>query len=275
MITVKHFLYQQYNDIDTLDKHYFIAKVLNISIGQVLHACDTVLTPAQYKLLCTYCHRRKNTEPVDNIIGTKGFWDGEFFVSPAVLSPRPDTETLLTCVQQVCTTPPTHILDMGTGSGCILISLLRLYKNAVGMAVDICNDALALAKKNAVHNGVHKRITYVKSDWWQSIETPKPFDIIVSNPPYIPTADIATLPPEVQKFDPLVALDGGEDGLNPYGILAQMPHTMLGANGYMVVECGYGQHGAVAQIFTDNNWTLHHQQTDLSHIIRTQVFQKI
>ncbi len=274
MYTVRHFLYTIYKDIAPVDKRYFIAHVLQTDIAQVINHLDTVLSDTQARTLQTYCHRRLQAEPVDTITGTKAFWQGHFWVDKTVLSPRADTETLIEAVIDCCPHPPAHILDMGTGSGCIVISLLHHYPTAQGVAVDISTDALQMAQKNARLNQVDHRLHCIHSDWWRRIAVGTPFDIIVSNPPYIATKHIATLQPEVQKYDPIQALDGGKDGLYAYRVLANMPDGMLSDGGYMAVECGVGQHAQVIEIFTKKGWILHAQRVDLSHIIRVQIYQR-
>ncbi len=274
MYTVRYFLNHVYMNIDSVDKRYFVAHVLGVEVSQVIYHMDKRLDTAQYALLQQYCQHRLQGAPVDKIIGIKGFWHGVFYVDETVLSPRPDTETVIESVLACCPEPPKNILDMGTGSGCIIISLLHQYPTARGVAVDISRDALKMAQKNADFHQLGHRITYVQSDWWDCVPRQTPFDIIVSNPPYIRSQDITSLQPEVRNYDPIQALDGGRDGMSAYGALADIPAGMLADGGYMVVELGIHQHRQVADIFTNNGWTLYAQHTDIAHIIRVQVYQR-
>lgn len=275
MFTVHTFLYTVCDDISPTDKRYFVAKVLNVDVAHIMNMRDTVLSDAEVQTLHTYCDRRRKGEPVDIIVEHKGFWTGDFYVNTHVLSPRPDTETLLCMIQDYYADnpPPKRILDMGTGSGCLCISLLHMFRDAVGFAVDVSTDALRVVEKNKVRNGVGDRCHTLRSDWWQSVPTHAPFDIIVSNPPYIPTADIQSLQSEVRQYDPVLALDGGADGLNPYRILANPPDGILNKDGIIVVECGHGQHDAVRTIFESHGWNMLQHRKDLGGITRGHMFQ--
>lgn len=189
--------------------------------------------------------RRAKREPLQHILGTQEFCGMEFEVSPAVLIPRHDTETL---VYEAATRMPqaTSILDIGTGSGCIAVALARQFPNATVTATDISPAALEIAMRNAARNSV--KIEFIQGSLFEPFDT-QTFDLIVSNPPYIPTADIETLEPEVRHGDPFNALDGGDDGLHIYRQLIPEAAMHLNTGGWLLVEVGAGQAEDVSTIF--------------------------
>jgi release factor glutamine methyltransferase len=193
--------------------------------------------------------RRTAHEPISHILGKRAFWAHDFVVSPAVLDPRPDTETLIEAALAV---PFERVLDMGTGSGCILISLLAERTNASGLGIDISNDALEIAQINANKIEVSARAAFQISDWFSNIEGT--FDIIVSNPPYIDAKAYQNLDVGVLEFEPKIALTPGGDGLEPYRILAAQAHDYLEPEGWLMVEIGFDQGETVPEIFKQNGW---------------------
>jgi release factor glutamine methyltransferase len=192
--------------------------------------------------LDAYAARRLAGEPVWRILGEREFWGLPFRLSPATLEPRPDSETL---VEAALAALPERrddalsILDLGTGSGCLLIALLSEFRAARGVGVDLSEEACATARGNAVLNGVADRAAIRQGEWTRGLS--QRFDLIVSNPPYIPTAEIATLSPAVREHDPLLALDGGDDGLACYRALAASLPDSLAPGGLAVLEIGAGQ----------------------------------
>ncbi|MBY0299474.1 MAG: peptide chain release factor N(5)-glutamine methyltransferase [Methylobacterium sp.] len=187
--------------------------------------------------------RREAGEPVARILGAWEFWGLPFRLSPATLVPRPDTETVVEAALALGLPreAPRRLLDLGTGSGCLLVALLCEWPRATGLGLDRSHEALLTARDNAVRNAVAARALFVQGDWGAALRGP--FDLIVSNPPYIAARVIAELAEEVQAHDPRLALDGGEDGLDAYrAILAQVPH-LLAPQGRLVVEMGFDQEG--------------------------------
>jgi release factor glutamine methyltransferase len=210
--------------------------------------------------------RRAAGEPVHRILGAREFYGLRLALSPDTLEPRPDTEALvdlaLPVARNVCDERGTcRILDLGTGTGAIALALLSAEPRASAAATDIAPGALATAKANAEALGLAARITFVRSDWFSEVEGT--FDLIVSNPPYIPSAEIATLSPEVRGFDPLRALDGGADGLGPYRIIARDSGAHLGGDGAIAVEIGAGQGTDVTGIFAQSGFRLAGSRRDL------------
>ena len=199
-------------------------------------------------------NRRLKGEPVDRIVGMRGFWTLDLLVTPDVLSPRPDTETIVSLAlelvhERMARNGPLQILDLGTGSGAILLSLLKELPEARGIGLDISPAALAVAKRNAEMNGLADRASFVVGDWKQSFSNR--FDLVVSNPPYIPTRDLATLETEVIDHDPIIALDGGADGLDPYRIIFEQLQHLLKPEGIAVFEFGYGQSQSIQLLMNE------------------------
>lgn len=216
--------------------------------------------------LDSFIQRRLAGEPVAKIVGKKGFWKDDFIVSKDVLDPRPDSETLVEAVLEKFPdkNKPLRILDLGTGSGCLILSLLTEYKNAIGIGVDISEKALKIAKQNAHTSNVQ----FIKRDMRQNLSDLDKFDIMISNPPYIPTAEIQTLGRDVKNYDPLLALDGGVDGLDFYRALAKQhlaPH--------LFIEIGKDQEKQIIPLFEANDWHFVQSWKDLGGITRVLFFQ--
>lgn len=206
---------------------------------------DKPLSDAELASFRQMVARRAKREPLQHILGTQEFMGLEFKVSPAVLIPRHDTETLLQEALRVAPQAATA-LDIGSGSGCVAIALAKNLAGAAVISVDIAADALELAAQNAALNGV--QVDFRHGSMFEPVQG-ESFDLIVSNPPYIPTADLAGLEPEVRDFEPRTALDGGVDGLNFYRqIVAQAPEH-LSPRGWLLVEVGIGQDGQVKELF--------------------------
>ncbi len=194
--------------------------------------------------------RRARREPLQHILGTQEFFGLEFGVTPDVLIPRHDTETLVT--EALSHMPEaTSVLDIGTGSGCIAVALARHLPDAKVAAIDISDAALEVARRNAAKNGV--AIEFLSGSLLEPV-TGRHFDLIVSNPPYIPRADIAALEPEVRDHEPKGALDGGTDGLDAYRALIPAARACLNPGGWLLVEVGIGQAAEVSDLFRQNGF---------------------
>ena len=194
--------------------------------------------------------RRLEREPVSRILGLREFYGRAFLVDRHTLDPRPDTETLIEAAlvdKRGLHNHPLKLLDLGTGTGCILITLLAELPEACGLGTDISTEALTVAAANAQRLGVAKRASFVSCDWLDGIDGK--FDLIVSNPPYIPSSEIAALAEEVARHDPWSALDGGPDGLDAYRRIAASAGQVLAPNGRILVEIGCEQADAVVEIF--------------------------
>jgi release factor glutamine methyltransferase len=209
--------------------------------------------------------RRLAGEPVDRILGRREFWGLDFILSPDTLVPRPDSETLVEYALDLLgnrRAEPLTLLDLGTGSGCLLIALLHECRNATGIGLDVSHGALKAAQANAIAAGVGDRARWVSGNWGDALRLRA--DLVVSNPPYITTADIAGLAPEVRLHDPLRALDGGPDGLDAYYALATALPRMLKPGAYAVLELGSGQLGDVAALMTGAGLSIAGSRQDLA-----------
>lgn len=201
--------------------------------------------------VASFAARRLKREPVSRIIGHRDFWRARFKIGPAVLDPRHATETLIEAVLgHVARSPRENwrVLDLGTGSGAILCSLLQSLPGSCGIGVDISPGACAIARKNLAALGLARRGLIVCCDWSRALRGR--FDVIVSNPPYVARGEIARLAPEVHDHDPRLALDGGEDGLAAYRKIIPASRDMIAPGGLIALEVGAGQHGAVESLLT-------------------------
>lgn len=212
-------------DAWALESRLMMAGALGISAAHVFSHPERVLSDDERGALAEMTHRRLAREPLAYILGQREFWSLPFGVAPATLIPRPETELIVEIVLQCYPDPDAspRILDLGTGSGCILLSLLHERPRAGGVGVDICEDALRVARTNAAALQLASRARFVCGDWTEPLGGT--FDVIVANPPYIPTPDLAELMPDVRLFEPRRALDGGTDGLAAYRrIVARLGH---------------------------------------------------
>ncbi len=217
----------------------------------------------------SFVKRRLAHEPIAYIVGYKEFWSLEFIVEPGVLIPRPATETIIEQVfdRYADIGAPLKILDLGTGSGCLLTALLKEYPNARGLGIDESEKALSVAARNIERNGVQTRAEIKRGNWMENLDCG--WDVIVSNPPYIPTGDIPGLDPDVRDYEPLAALDGGPDGLDAVRALAAGFRRLL--KGTAFVEIGIGQAESAQILMADAGLSVHHIAADLAGIPRVVV----
>ena len=209
------------------------------------------LTPEQEATLEDYLSRRERREPVSHILGRKGFWKIMLNVTPDVLTPRPDTETVVEySLREFPEDAAWRILDLGVGSGAILLALLADRPAAKGLGIDVSEEALAVARDNAAGLGLSNRVALLRGDWTAGLDGDQ-FDLVVSNPPYIADHVIPTLEPEVKDHEPHLALSGGADGLDHYRILASEILRVLKPGGRFAVEIGYDQKDAVEALFRE------------------------
>ena len=229
------------------------------------HDDELIETPTPFE---NAVRRREAREPLSHILGEREFWGLRFQVNASVLDPRPDSETLVAAVLAQYPEPDTvvKIADLGTGSGCLLLSILSERPGAEGVGVDISESALSIARENAQRFGLAARANFNQSDWDSCLDGT--FDIVVSNPPYIPTTAIDDLAPEVARFEPHSALDGGADGLNAYRHIAAALPQILKPNGHVALEIGQGQDASVTRILRDGGIRIVGLEKDLAGIPR-------
>jgi len=225
------------------DLRRLVAAVLDLPSAALLSRPEQALSAEQFARLRCYVERRAKREPVSRILGVRDFYGRPFTISPATLDPRPDSETLIMAALAIAReegwlSTPLRILDIGTGSGCLLLTLLCELPKASGMGTDISRAALVVARENANRFGVADRVDWLQADGLESIAGP--FHMLVANPPYVRSAEMPLLEPEVRNFDPAQALDGGDDGLGLYRRLAPRIRNAI-PNGWAVLEVGHDQ----------------------------------
>jgi release factor glutamine methyltransferase len=232
------------DDSAELDARLLLGHALGLDLTGLISAARRTMTTDESARLEAFARRRLKGEPVARILGEKEFWGLPLQLSPATLVPRPDTETVVELALELLRaggelSRPLRVADLGTGTGAILLALLSELPVAQGFGTDISVDALQIAAANAARTGLSDRATFVACDYASGLSGP--FDLIVSNPPYIRSADIAALAEEVRNHDPIAALDGGTDGLDAYRALIPQATALLAPGGVLVVEAGAGQ----------------------------------
>ncbi len=260
-------------DTPVLDARLIVQHALGISWDTLYLKDDQPLGAQERARLESELARRAAHEPVSRIVGRRHFWTLDLAVSPDTLDPRPDTESLIETVVAARPerTQPMRVLDLGTGTGAILLALLAEYPEATGLGVDTSEGALAVARANAESHGLGPRAVFTVGNWAQGLEGP--FDVIVSNPPYIESGAIAGLSPEVREHDPRLALDGGPDGLDAYRAIVPAIGGLLAPAGLAVFEVGAGQGGAVTRIARQHGLAPAGSRRDLGGIERALSFR--
>ena len=234
-----------------IDARLLVEAAAGATRADIVSDPHRALTTDQEATLESYISRREHREPVSHILGRKGFWKIMLTVTPDVLTPRPDTETV---VEWVLRDFPEHaawsVLDLGVGSGAIILSILAERPAARGLGVDVSEEALAVARENAANLGLAGRLALLRGDWTAGLGEAT-FDLVVSNPPYIASHVIDTLDPEVRDHEPRIAIEGGADGLTHYRRLAPEILRVLKPGGRFAVEIGYDQKSAVEALFRE------------------------
>jgi release factor glutamine methyltransferase len=254
-----------------LQTELLLAHVLTMPRMKLYLNFDRALSEAETNSLRELIKRRGQREPLQHIVGSTSFCGFEMAVNRHALVPRPETEILAESGWDYLSTinaGPSTALDLGTGTGCIAIALAAKCLNAKIVASDISSEALALAKQNAEKNNVAGRIEFVQGDGFAVLPKGAQFDLIISNPPYIPSAEIGTLQPEVRDFDPCGALDGGGDGLDFYRMFASQAKPFLKSGGKLMLEFGDGQAPALRKIFENEKWIVEAVKDDYSQRAR-------
>jgi release factor glutamine methyltransferase len=279
MPTVKELLAQarirlSETETPSLDARLLLQHVTGLSHSDVVADPDCMVDADVVAKFNALVARRAAYEPVARILELREFYGRSFRVTPDVLDPRADTETVVeVCLGLMPVDASLRILDLGTGSGILAITLLAERKQASGYAIDVSAAALAVAKENAALNCVVDRLHFVESSWFSKVEGK--FDLIVSNPPYIPAVDISKLDVEVKDHDPHMALVGGQDGLECYRAIAMEAGEYLAQNGSVVVEIGALQADDVIQIFAKYGFVLFQRLLDLGGHVRCLAFRPI
>ena len=252
----------------------FVTKLSKEDI--IFKATQINLSQDQEEKYFDLIHKRIKKIPLTHLTNNREFFGNNFYVDENVLDPRPDSETLVEMmIKKYQNSSFLNLCEIGCGSGCLIISLLKHFKDWNATAIDISKKALEIAQKNAENNEVFGRIEFLESNLFKNFRDNQIFDIIISNPPYISTADIENLQDEVRLYEPRIALDGGLDGLDFYRHIANQSRKFLKNNGNIFLEIGYNQHQEVVDIFEKFNFKFINSAKDLSGIIRVLEFEKI
>jgi release factor glutamine methyltransferase len=241
-----------------LDARLLVGAVMGLNLTGMIARGQQAVAPGQATQIEQFARRRLAGEPVARILRSREFWGLPLQLSPETLVPRPDTETVVELALEIArdesdATPQRRIVDVGTGSGAILIALLSEWREATGVGTDISVTALQTASDNAKRLGLAPRAGFVACSYMAALSGP--FDLIVSNPPYIRSSDIAELDREVRDYDPLAALDGGADGLDAYRAIIPQAARLLAPGGTLIVEAGCGQSGPISQLMAASGLT--------------------
>jgi release factor glutamine methyltransferase len=253
----------------TLDSEILLSKTLKKPREKILINLDQEINEKNILIFKKYLQRRSNNEPIAYILKEKEFWSKKFYVNKNTLIPRPETEILIEKLLKIFKKKRLSILDIGTGSGCILISLILNLKNSIGEGIDISKKAIFVAKKNARKHKISNRIKFKT----KSIEriSGKRFDLIVSNPPYIEKKDIKNLSEDIKRYEPRMALDGGNDGLDLIKKVIYKSKEILKINGTLALEIGNEQIIKVSKILIDNNFRIKHVIKDYKNNVRSVI----
>lgn len=257
-----------------LDARLILCHVLGVGPEVIMGYPERVVDGPTRSAVNRLVAERSRRKPLSHILGRREFWSLDLEVTPDVLTPRPDSETLIEVVLEARPDrqAPLSILDLGTGTGCLLLALLSEYPNASGLGVDISDAALRVARRNAEKVDLSHRVRFQNGDWCDGLDGP--FDLVVCNPPYIRHDELPTLEPEVRLHEPLLALDGGADGLDCYRtILWQLP-TVLAPDGLVILELGEGQAQAVSALAGERDFAVAANRDDLAGITRALVLSR-
>lgn len=255
-----------------LDVETLLQKVLGVDRLYILLNLERVLSEDEEQLFNKFINERLNNRPIAYIVGNREFMGLDFFVKEGVLIPRPDTEVLVEEVIELAKKKDAkNILDIGTGSGAITVSLAKYLENVKVTSVDISDIALEIGKRNAISNEVDDRINFVKSDLFTNIDKETKFDIIVSNPPYIKREVIETLDKQVKDYEPYNALEGGVDGLDFYRAITKQAKNYLKKGGILAYEVGHDQSEDVSKLMEMDGYTNIYTLKDLQQIDRVVI----
>ena len=260
----------------TIDARLLLCAAAGFDHSALIRDPDLPIEEEAAELALAMARRRLAREPVSRILGERSFWSFDLLVTPAVLDPRPDTETVVDGALELLAErqgEALSILDLGTGSGALLCALLDVFPQARGLGVDLSKEACAVARENLARCDLAPRGQVRQGSWEAGL--PGPYDLVVSNPPYIETAALAGLDPEVRLYDPPLALDGGPDGLTAYRDICALLPGLVAPGGFAIFEVGLGQAEAVAALLSSQGFENVRAKRDLAGVERAIMGQRV
>ena len=255
-----------------LDARIILKEVLSLDDKDLILKESLDISNEMIEKIIAIESRRLNGEPISKIFKKRDFYNSTFLISNDVLDPRPETELIVEIANNyIDKNEVKNILDLGTGSGCILLSILKENKMINGLGIDLSKDAINIAKQNSKKLNLETQSNFLISNWMSSVNYK--YDLVVSNPPYIASEDIKKLSKSVKIYDPILSLDGGDDGLNSYRLIASDLKRVVSKNALIIIEIGYNQSLQVIEIFKKNNFKLMKKYNDINGLDRVLTFQ--
>lgn len=260
-------------DSNRIDSRIIASKAFSMPMTDIIMKGDLVVSESDFKIFMELIRRRASHEPIAYMLDKKEFYGIEFYVDQNVLIPRPDSEVIIEEVlRRYDRKQAINILELGVGSGCLLLTILKHMPNASATAVDIEPGAIKIAKQNYYSLKLKNKVEFLEMDW-KMMGIDKKFDLIISNPPYIKDSDIDLLQKDVKDYEPITALSGGEDGLDAYREIARLLSNIMHKNSVVILECGENQHIDVANIMEIDNIYIKEYLKDLSNRTRCIVLE--
>ena len=255
-----------------LDARIILKEVLSLDDKDLILKESLDIPEEMIEKIITIESRRLNGEPISKIFKKRDFYNSTFVISNDVLDPRPETELIVEIANNyINKNEVKNILDLGTGSGCILLSILKENRMINGLGIDLSKEAISIAKQNSKKLNLETQSNFLVSNWMSSVNYK--YDLVVSNPPYIASEDIKKLSKSVKIYDPILSLDGGEDGLNSYRLIASDLKRIISMNALIIIEIGYNQSLEVIDIFKKNDFKLIKKYNDINGLDRVLTFQ--
>ena len=255
-----------------LDARIILKEVLSLDDKDLILKESLDISNEMIEKIIAIESRRLNGEPISKIFKKRDFYNSTFLISNDVLDPRPETELIVEIANNfIDKNEVKNILDLGTGSGCILLSILKENKMINGLGIDLSKDAISIAKQNSKKLNLETQSNFLISNWMSSVNYK--YDLVVSNPPYIASEDIKKLSKSVKIYDPILSLDGGDDGLNSYRLIASDLKRVVSKNALIIIEIGYNQSLQVKEIFKKNNFKFIKKYNDINGLDRVLTFQ--
>lgn len=255
-----------------LDARIILKEVLSLDDKDLILKESLDIPEEMIEKIITIESRRLNGEPISKIFKKRDFYNSTFIISNDVLDPRPETELIVEIANNyINKNEVKNILDLGTGSGCILLSILKENRMINGLGIDLSKEAISIAKQNSKKLNLETQSNFLVSNWMSSVNYK--YDLVVSNPPYIASEDIKKLSKSVKIYDPILSLDGGDDGLNSYRLIASDLKRIIGMNALIIIEIGYNQSLQVIDIFKKNDFKLIKKYNDINGLERVLTFQ--